>query len=541
MKKIVFFLSILLIVTSCSDLEVEPGDRYSNGVVWENEKALDMYVKGFYAALRDNAEIHSLQMSDGLSDILKYSVNNIDGNTFQNKVLLQENYITPNNGALSEWGNYDRIKLQNEFLHDVETMAGDFDPDFIAVRKAEVRFMRAFLYYQLIRNHGGIILRTENSGADGGLDNAKDANKARISEKESWDFVINELKDVAETLAPHKWSSENFGRITAGAAYALLTRCALYAERYDDVIWAGKKVEDLGYSLESQYANIFKNKASSEIILPVLFKKPDYVHYFDRYFGPTGDFANRGGWACPTEELVKHYQIEVDGKYENFDWNNPEHSQNPYANREPRFYASVLYNGANWNGRKIETFVGGADGFMEYDFSSNNTGCVTGYFMKKYMEEGNEDVDKGSDTYWVELRFAEVLLNLAEAHAQSGDIAKGYEYLNRVRTRGGYLAPRQSNSSLDIFMSDLETERMLELAFEGHRYWDIRRWKRAEEIINGKRAHGVKITKNEEGNWDYQVTEIESDDRYFPEKYYKIPIPQLEIRNNSLCEQTFPW
>ncbi len=541
MKKIIFFLSLILITGSCKDLEVEPSDRYSDGVVWENEEALDFYVKGFYAALRDNAEIYSNKLSDGMSDILKYSVNNLNSLTFQNKVLLEDNYITPSNGTLSEWGNYARIKLQNEFLHDVELMGGDFDTEFIAVRKAEVRFMRAFLYYKMIRNHGGIILRLENSGVDGGLDNDKDANKARISEEESWAFVISELKAVGETLSGYEWDDDNFGRVTAGAAYALLTRCALYAQEYDEVIMAGQKIEEMDYSLEPEYAAVFSDLASKEIILPVTFKIPDYTHYFDRYFGPTGDFANRGGWACPTEDLVENYQIKTGDQFVDFDWNNSQHKANPYKNREPRFYASVLYNGASWRGRTIQTSVGGLDGFMDYDFGSNTPGCVTGYFMRKYLQETNSNVDEGSDAYWIELRLAEVWLNMAEAYAQSGEVTKGYEYLNKVRTRGGYLTGRDVNSSLPLFMSDLENERMLELAFEGHRYWDLRRWRRAEDLINGQRVRGVKATKLFATYYTYQVVVIEKSDRYFPEKYYKIPVPQSEISNNSLCEQTLPW
>ncbi len=541
MKNIIYLFFAAFILTSC-ELEVEPTDKYSDVVAWKDEEYLDLYVKGFYAALRDNAEIYTDKFSDGCSDILKYCISNLNDKTDQNKILLSKNYITPSNGALSTWGNYDRIKLENEFLYDVDVKAAHMDPEFVKIRKAEVRFLRAYLYYKMIRNHGGIILRLHNTGVDGGLDNDKDAVKARISEEESWDFVIKELEEVAADLTGQTWDADNYGRITAGAAYALITRCALYAKKYDKVISAGQEVEKLGYIIEPKYEDVFKNLANREIILPVTFKVPTYVHFHDRYFRPIGDKASRGGWACPTEELVSLFQIKENGVYVDFDWNNPVHKANPYVGREPRFYTSILYNGAPWNGREIETFVGGKDGYTDFDFSSNNSACVTGYFMKKFLQEKNTTYDEtGSDSYWVELRYAEVLMNMAEAYAQSGDVQTGYEYLNKVRTRGNELSGYSVGSNLQIFMNCLEKEKMVEFAFEGLRYWDLRRWKRAVAVIDGQRAHGIKITKNSDNSLTYTKVVCDDDDRYFPEKYYYIPIPTSEINNNSACIQTELW
>lgn len=541
MRKISYLLITVFITTlSSCDLEVEPFTQYSDETAWRNEENIELYVKGFYSILRDNAEIYNNRMSDGLSDILKYSVNNLNSNTFQNKVLLMDNFISPTNGTLSTWGNYGRIKLQNEFLHDVDNMASHLDQELVEILKAEVRFLRAYSYYKIVRNHGGFILRLENTGLNEGLDSDEDSNKSRLSEEDSWNFIIKELEEIIPVLSNHNWDKKDYGRITAGAAYALLNRCALYAKQYDKVISSGKELEKKGYRLENDYANVFSNLNNNEIILPVMFKHPEYVHHFDRYFGPTGDFPDRGGWACPTEELVENYQIKVNGSYVDFDWNNPEHISNPYKNREPRFYASILYNDADWRGRKIETYVNGRDGFKDYDFNADNPGCVTGYFMKKHLQENNDNVDEGSDTFWIEFRYAEILLNMAEAYAQLGDVATGYNYLNEIRLRA-QVAPLTIGSNLTVFMDNLERERMVELAFEGHRYWDLRRWRRAEEVINGKRAHGVKITKQNDGSYNYNVVTIEKSNRYFPEKYYYIPIPQAEIDRNSLCEQTQPW
>lgn len=542
MKKILYAFLVSLCISSCN-LEVDPRDQYSDAVAWQNEEYLDLYVKGLYAALRDNAEIYTDMFSDGYSDILKYSISNLNSSTNQNKILQQENFITPSNGALSTWGNYERIKRLNEFLYDVDSKTAHLDPEFVKVRKAEVRFLRAFLYYKMIRNHGGVIARLHNSGVDGGLDNEKDVSKARLSEADSWNFVISELDAIAPELAAKiQWDSKNMGRITQGAVYALLTRCALYAKQYDKVIAAGNALEALKvYELSADYNSVFKNITNKELILTVAFEAPSYVHFHDRKFRPTGDMADRGGWACPTEELVGKYQIKEGDTYVDFNWNNPAHKADPYANREPRFYASVLYNGARWNNRTIETFVGGKDGYVDFDFSSNKPACVTGYFMKKFLQEGNANFDQsGSDAYWVELRYAEVLLNMSEAYAQSGNMPKAYEYMNKVRTRGGALSPRNSGTNLDVYLTYLMDERMLELAFEGHRYWDLRRWRKAEEVIDGQRAHGIKIVRNGT-TLTYMKVVCDDSNRHFPEKYYYIPVPSSEINNNSACEQTIPW
>ncbi|MVZ65322.1 RagB/SusD family nutrient uptake outer membrane protein [Sphingobacterium sp. DK4209] len=540
MKKRILYIGLIVaaVFQSCS-LEVEPLDRYSEEVAWRNEKNMDMYVKGFYAGLRDKADVYTNTFSDGLSDLFKYSVNNLNAVTYHNKTLLQENYITANNGVLSEWGNYDRIKSLNEFLLNIDDKGADIDEQSRAIRKAEVRFLRAFLYYRMIRNHGGVILRLERSGDDGGLDNEKDINKKRESEADSWAFVIKELQEAAAALKGHVWTAADYGRITEGAAQALLSRVALYAKQYPVVIQAGKRVEELGYVLDNSYEQVFKNAQSKEIILPVMFEAPEYVHYADRYFAPTGDVPNRGGWGGPTEELVSLYQIKEGDKFVDFNWNNANHKEAPYANREARFYASILYHGANWNNRQIQVNAGGKDAFTAYDQNSNTIGNVTGYFMRKFLTEGNPDVDLGSTSYWVELRMGEVLLNMSEAYAQTNDFTNAYAYLNKIRTRAA-VSPRASGSTLAVFMDYLGKERMVELAFEGHRYWDLKRWKKAIEVIDGKRATGVQVSGSA-GAFTFNRVQIESIDRYFPEKYYLIPIPQSELANNSEALQNDKW
>lgn len=549
MKKILFcfIITTVLFNTSCHDiLDVDPTTEYSEATIFDSEDNVDLYVTGFYAAIRDASEIKNNSLSDGFSDIVKYT-NGVPGISSHNEVLLKPDFITVNGSYISAWGNYDRIRRQNEFLVDGRKYGTKFSEEFMNIRYAETRFIRALLYFQLIRTHGGVIIRDDIDGIDG--EGQKD--KARSSEAECWDFVINDLQYAATNL-PKEWTGKWLGRLTKGCAYTMLTRVGLYAKRWDVSIAAAeemKKLVDEGYyQLSDSYSDIFTNKtpyANKEIILATYFLKPDYMHNFDKYFTPSGE-GSKVTYAVPTNELVDNYDM-ADGT--RFDWNNPTHKSNPYANREPRFYASILYNGATWKGRAVETFVGGRDGFEDFQSSGNVFTTVTGYYLRKYLDEQNTDFDtQGSDQHYVHLRYAEVLLNLAEALAEQNfgqNKEAALAALNDVRYRNGFgvaKIPSSSVNSLSDFTTLLRKERMVELAFEGHRYWDIRRWQIAEQVIQGQQAHGTKITKNADNTYTYQIVSCDAGvNRYFPKKYYYLPVPQSELQNNSLCENSLYW
>lgn len=543
MKKIAYYLiiAIALSTTSCNDvLDVEPTDRYSELTVWENEDAVELYTTGFYAALRDASEIGGSNLSDGYSDILKYTNGIAHSFSNHNLTLLQKDYITVDSSPIGAWGNYDRIGRQNEYLYDSQTYGKKYSEEFMNVRRAEIRFIRAFYYFKMIRIYGGVILRDEV----GGVDTEAQKDKARSTEAQSWDFVIKDLQFAAQHL-PDKWESKWTGRLTKGSAYAMLARCGVYAKRWDITIDAAAKLDEKGtYGLMDNYADVFKIANNKEILFAVSYKSPDLKHFFDRYFRPSGDNSTSKGWAGPTNELVDSYEMS-DGT--NFSWSNTAHAAKPYTGREPRFYASILYNGAPWRERTVETFVGGKDGYVQYASGTNPETTVTGYYIRKYLQESNNTFNTdGSDQYWIELRYAEVLLNLAEALAQENygtNSAKALAALNKIRTRVD-LPPKTIADAPDLsaFMKLLARERMVELAFEGHRFWDIRRWRIAGEVINGKQAHGTKITKKTDGTFTYEIVSCDGPDyRYFPEKYYLLPIPSSEWKNNVLCENNPLW
>lgn len=545
MKKTFLLLNIFLILnTSCSDLlEVDPRDRYSNEVVWKTINNLDLYVNSLYSeSIYLFSELRGVNLTDGYADILKYSQTYMD--THHNRMALMPDYMSAQNvDFLSAWGTvYNSIKKINEFIVDANKYSVNLNAEEVKVRIAEARFLRAFLYHKLIIRHGGVILRVNNEMLDG----PEDKNKKRETTSDSWNWVITELNDIAEQL-PESWPNTGTGRITKGATYGLIARSALYAEKWEQAIAAAKKVEALAdehqvYGLLNNYESVFQQAHNREIILGAYYKRPDLTNQFDRYFSPTGDIEPYGGYASPTEELVSKFDINIDGSWQTFDWNNPIHANNPYVNRDPRFYGTVLYNGATWKGRTLETFKGGRDGYLDYFFGNNQAETVTGYFVRKFLENKVKDfVQEKGDQYWVEMRYAEILTILSEAYARNSNFSQAYRYLNKVRTRAGMPDVSMKNN-WESYLVDLQKEKMCEFAFEGHRYWDIRRWKVASSILHGKRMHGVEITKDEEnGSLTYTVVDCDKADRYFPEKYLVVPIPSFEIRNNTLAEQDDIW
>jgi hypothetical protein len=344
--------------------------------------------------------------------------------------------------------------------------------------------------------------------------------------------------DFAAKHLPATWPDGDIGRVTKGAAYAFKSRAMLYAKRWEDAATAAQNVMDMDqYQLSESYADIFRNADNPEVIFAVRYDAPDFAHNFDAQYAPSGDIGGQGGQAGPTQELVDAYEM-ADGS--SFDWDNPDHANNPYENREPRFYASILFNGASWKGRTIETYVGGKDGYAEYGSSPNPATTVTGYYMRKFLDEDNTDfVNNESDQPWIELRYGEVLLNYAEAKIQQGEISEGMAKVNLIRDRVGL--PAESASNKEEAMEIFRHEKMIEMAFEGHRYWDLRRWRLAHEKLDDTRMHGMKITQESGGTFEFNIVECDDSDRYFAERYYQFPIPSSEIANNPEIEQIENW
>lgn len=567
MKKIIIGLAVTLFgLQSCSDvLDINPTNSYSESIAYSSLKNLDIYVKGFYDIFYDNADIkvsESCVMDDGVTDLVKYSWYNVAQGKV-NQFFYRSNELSANSNFRSNWdGMYNRIRQLNEYFVDLHNgYASGIDSDELAIRTAEVRFMRAFAYQELVIRHGGVVLRIDETR----LDNHNDRAKARSSKEDCWNFIIDEYKKAANIL-PYKWSDDadgnNVGRLTKGAAYGMIARAALYAGRWQEALDACKEVKQMetdGYyellsgATAADYNRIFTSVNNRELIIPVNFEKKKLQHNFNFYFCPPYDHKQAdipegsvGAAACPSDEYASSFDINVDGVWKVFDWDNAaSYANGPWANRDPRFYASILYNEAPWCERNLEIYEGGKDGYMDFNMSSSQDfvhKSTTGYLFRKFMKEDKtiNFSDVQSDQYWIEMRLAEIYFISSEANARLEHFTDAYKDLNRIRQRVGMSMLPQKNAWND-YLVDLAKERICELGLEGHRYFDLIRWGKAEEVLNNKRLHGIRASKKLDGTFDYERIECDVQTRYFPKKYTIFPIPTSEIRNNVLCEQNELW
>ena len=547
----------LALTVSCAEknIDLSPVSYYNEDVVYASDANLDLFVKSFYGVLYANADIaNGYIFDDGVTDLVKYSWWGVNGGTVNQFFYSPASILTPEGNFRSNWSSmYSYIRQINELFFDIHYGYADrLNKEALAIRVAECRFLRAFAYQELVLRHGGVILRTREDAVDGPNEKAK----ARSSEEECWDFILGEY-DKAAAVLPASWTGIDAGRATKGAALGMKARAALYAGRWQEAYDAADSVITSGtYSLVagSAYNSIFSNPFNTEIILPVYFKESSgsaaaRQHNFNNYFCPPGDGAaynvSVGAAATPTDEYAGFFDIKVGSTWQKFDWDNlAAYGNKPFDNRDPRFYASILYNGATWRGRTLQLYDGGTDGFMTFKTTGqdNDHRSTTGYIFRKYLSDatGMNYTSILSGQTWIEMRLAEIYLIRSEAAARLNDFVGAYKDLNEIRSRVG-MDPLPRRGNWNAYLEDLSKERVCELGLEGHRYFDLVRWGKAQEVLNGTRVHGVKITPDIYGNFSYERIEADTQDRQFPAKYNIFPIPYSELQNNRLCVQNDAW
>lgn len=543
MKKIIVRIILvsvpLLSLGACNwinkALDIEPSDRFSVNSIWSSETTADTYLLGLYSFLKENngnvgCDANLTRVWDAYSDILKSNSWNQYNHPYNTTFLQgQSSFDGLSAGAFECWQDcYERIRRCNEFLRDVPEYGPRISKDYAATRSGEMRFIRAFIYMKLMAVYGKCVIRDA-------VDGPEQNDKALASPDEVWDFIETDLRYAAANISEYQTP----GRITRATAWGMLSRAALYAHRWDVAIEAADECKKAGGALDPSYGNVFQNIYSPENLLTFEFRQNKLTHRGDIFFRPLGDGGDNelhpGATVYavfgPTSELVDSYEM-ADGTP--FSWDT--HGADPYTGREPRFYASILYNGAPWEGRTIETFDGGADKIVEFNISGAAGSTVTGYYLRKFITENQTDWEKyGSDHFAIGLRYAEVLLNKAEAYAQNDDYTNANNALTEVRSRVG-LPSKPVATNRDDAMAAIKHERMVELAGEGRRFWDLRRWKDAVGVLNKKNLHGCWITKNDDGSFTYKQVSCDGKEKShtFLESYYAFAIPITEISNNAL-------
>ncbi len=442
-----------------------------------------------------------------------------------------------NNGAVNSslnpdeiWDQmYSGIRKTNIFLEKLNTTIEETNsiPESDRPRmKGEALFLRAYFHFELVKRYGRIpyvdqVLTIEDAGS-----------VPQIEFDETVERIVNDC-DTAFVYLTEANDDANKGRAVKASAMALKSRLLLYAasplnnpsndpakwERAAEAAQSLLNMKGATIGLESKYTNVFTTPYSKEVLLAT---QPVNTNSFERAnfplsFGGTG-FTN------PTQNLVDAF----DTKWGKPIWDDTGYDPaNPYLNRDDRFYAVILYNGAVLKSRPVETYIGGKDGLQ-----SAPTATKTGYYLKKFVDP-SVDLDKGTTVRkpWIIFRFAEAYLNYAEAlNEAQGPVQQVYDAVYELRKRNYVITSRArypAGLSQDEMRERLKKERQVELAFEEHRFWDLRRWKDAEEMLN-KPAKGMKIIFNQaDTTYSYQNFEVE--DRIFHSRFYWYPIPRKEV------------
>lgn len=540
---------VLASSVSCTDLlDMTPTNLVSDKTMWEKTETAEWAVNSLYTYVYSVIANQSVVgLTESLTDMMKYGSYNYNSLAFvPSEFAYGEDHTikaTYVNAYMGYWGTrYSQITKINEAYSNLKKYGKMSDTDKTRL-EAEIRFMRAYVYFDLVKRYKEVIIYDENMDAI-----VKD--KALSTEEQAWDFIQADFDFAADKL-PVKEDAK--GRLDRGTAYAMLTRTMLYAKRYDAVISASEAIAKLGYDLEKKYSDSYSKTISSgnvEAILQYLFNRAENItHSFDFYYTPGGDFTMHGetggGYGTPTQELVESYELATGGFPDWSDWHDVGVTRTPpYALLEPRFQATVLYNGSQWKGREIQPWLGGADGFCEWNVEPEPNGrTTTGYYLRKMVDETHNVIQYTSGVQpFTVIRYAEVLLNRAEALYKTGKEGEANDIVNKIRDRVGLPALSVDGEEL---MAAIRQERKVEFAFEGLWYWDLRRWGIAHEKyplgLSDYMVHGFKITKDEEGNFTYDYISVDDQKRNFPQRLYRFPLPAAELNNNGSVNQFPEW
>ena len=535
-------------LSSCNDfLDINPTDKVTEKLVWSDVSSAELSVNYFYADIPNLGSFNDYQcaagLTEGLTDEFKY------GNILNNAECYIPNQISYAGSILTAsyadvymgvWGStYEEIRRVNECLSKLH--ASSFSDTDKARLEGELRFFRGMYYFELLKRYHQAIIYDEDLSKIS-------TNKALDSEEAGWAYVLADLEYAGQNLPV---STDAKGRLTSGAAYALMSRAMLYCQKWDKVKEACEKVFSIGYALTDNYSDAFKTDGNTEAIYMYQYSlTANTGHSFDGYYAPGGDHATAGmtmygGYGTPTQDMVEEYELATGGKPDWSAWHTTEGTIQapPYDQLEPRFKATILYNGAAWRDRTIEPYVGGTDGWAQWMKDAAVEGrTTTGYYLRKLVDEGHDyKLSQTSTQPWVAFRLAEVYLNYAEACMQLGDNSTAQEYINKVRQRTGVNLPTYNNlTTKEKTFEALRHERKVELAFEGLYYWDMRRWNVAEKELTGIRRHGLKIEKLGD-TYRYTYVEVDNEDLNFPKKMYRLPVPQDELNTNKEIQQFSEW
>ena len=606
LKYLIIAVTTSFTMLSCNSdfLNTEPLGEVSQAAVWTDPALAEAFVTGIYQGFGNGG--FDEQMLASLTDeaIFTHPGRGITTITEARTNSADDGWV---NGTIF-WGNmYSYIRRANIAISELSEPQFANDGGIVDRLLGEAKFMRAYYYQQLARYYGGVPIVDRPYGLG-----EETYEAPRNTWEETINFIVSDLDDAASLLAGKNMAA---GRASELAALALKSRVLLYAasDLHDGPTASAKSsllagysdLDLLAYPSGNRTERWQKAQAAAKAVLdkasgnlyglsePVSHEEgiQNYINnslsrnggenelIMARYFinakqeggGRQGLFNGPNGynnWAgnSPVQLLVDDYEM-MDGT--EFDWNNPEHAASPYENRDARFYASILYDGAQWKPRstanqprdplgQIQTGTyevtdeSGAK-VTHFGLDTRNSpiedwnGSYTGYYVRKFIDPDPAIVDQNTwqEVPWPILRYTEAVLNYVEASLELGQEDEARAWLNQIRFRVGQPALTSSGQEL---MEDYRNERRIEMAYEEQRYHDARRWMIAEETL-GRKANTISITGTlkpgasvsvyrydpELYNYVYKVVPIDpgKENRQWLDKMYYIPILRDELNRNS--------
>lgn len=566
MKKIYAVIAAsLLAFSGCNVLDTKDLSNYGPDV-WNDSKLTSAFLTDIYG------------------NVLNLTWPRDGGNSDECLGIMGKDAVQPNNSSFKFWP-YTSIRNINTLLKNVDE--GTLPESEKNLMKGQAYFMRAFQYFKMVRLHGGVpIIKEPQSLED-------DLNVKRNSTAECFEFILSDLDEAAKLL-PVKNSGDSYGRIDQCIVAAFKSRVLLYkaspqfnpSSPYNNSYWkdaynAAKSAKELldqnGYGLVDNYTDVFETKKHSEAILPITYSNPTKVNgRAEDAVRPLSESKNATGGDQPTWGLVESFPMK-DGKKAGESDKYSYNVQEFWKNRDPRFDAVIVYNGGIYElsgkaGRRQYTTPNIANSLDAFGYNiqgehHNRTGL---YCKKGIMEELPVAQVTLNDVDWLEIRYPEIMFNLAETANENGSTAEGYETLVAIRKRAGIepgvnnLYGLKAGMSREEMRLALLDEKRIEFCFEGQRFWDLRRHRMLHTYLNGQHKYGILanlkagIDMTDAMNraasytlmpeeFDYQVIDLifqnptSEDAMYMPESYYFFPISKDEIEKNPNLDQNKDW
>lgn len=548
--KYIVISSVLLYGSGCNVLDKKNLEVINEETVWNDPNYTKAYVNQQF---RDNAPGWSTGNANNSDE-----ANGGDG--------IMYGQLTEN--SIDVWP-YENIRNINLFFEKIKTST--IDPELKDQLTGQMHFLRAIRYSEMVTLYGGVpLILTAQQLSD-------DLLVKRNKTSECIEQIVKDL-DAAANLLPMSWTGNDVGRLTKAGALAYKARVLMYwaspqfnpngdAKRWTDAFDANKyayeQLSTNGFDLYESYEKLWFTELNCEAVMVKRYNEPGYTHNWDAATRPLAESQNATGSNTPTWDMVCSYPMVNGAKItDNGSGYDPVYY---WKNRDPRFYSTIAYNGCKWE-------LSGKSGRLQWNYIGSetelNSQTATGFYCRKAINPTfTPYYAERSGTDWMEIRFAEVMLNYAECAAHTGDNDIAYDMVKKIRKRAGIDEGSNGNYGLMTGLSGKDLvemvldEKKVEFAFEGKRYYDLRRNRLFAEKLNGKRRLRIesyvreeyketisgllsKINIDTEYDKYFKDVVVNCDKNYdinFKDNYYFYAIPNSHLERNVNLQQTKGW